>query len=163
MPLTLTAAPWHHLTIAPADGVSADLAKMEKSMPGWVARTLDGRKATTTAELFAELASLWGFPEHFGKNWDALNDCLCDLSWLNPRGVTFCIAHPGKLLSNSTADSRRKLVAVLQHVASECNRPTGKGKSPRPFHVLWLVAPDDRAEVVAKWLSAGATFQLLPA
>jgi len=31
--------------------------------------------------LLAGLARSLGFPEWFGGNWDALEDCLCDLAW----------------------------------------------------------------------------------
>ena len=31
--------------------------------------------------LLGALAQALGFPEWFGGNWDALEDCLCDLSW----------------------------------------------------------------------------------
>jgi hypothetical protein len=31
--------------------------------------------------LLGRLAQALGFPEWFGGNWDALEDCLCDLSW----------------------------------------------------------------------------------
>lgn len=32
--------------------------------------------------------SLW-LPGYFGFNWDALYDCLCDLSWIKSRKVVF--------------------------------------------------------------------------
>lgn len=32
--------------------------------------------------------SLW-LPGYFGFNWDALYDCLCDLSWIKPRKIIF--------------------------------------------------------------------------
>jgi len=38
-------------------------------------------------DLLAKIASAMKFPEYFGMNWDALIDCLRDLSWLNPKGV----------------------------------------------------------------------------
>ena len=31
--------------------------------------------------LLERLAQSLGFPDWFGANWDALEDCLCDLSW----------------------------------------------------------------------------------
>ncbi|HJS39740.1 MAG TPA: barstar family protein [Burkholderiales bacterium] len=31
--------------------------------------------------LLGVLAQALGFPDWFGGNWDALEDCLCDLSW----------------------------------------------------------------------------------
>jgi RNAse (barnase) inhibitor barstar len=37
--------------------------------------------------LLSKLASDLNFPDYFGMNWNALIDCLRDLSWLNPRGV----------------------------------------------------------------------------
>ena len=32
--------------------------------------------------LFTALADVLKFPDYFGMNWDALNECICDLSWL---------------------------------------------------------------------------------
>lgn len=32
-----------------------------------------------------------GFPEWFGHNWDALADCLRDLSWWGPQGEGFVL------------------------------------------------------------------------
>jgi RNAse (barnase) inhibitor barstar len=32
-------------------------------------------------KLLEKLAQALGFPAYFGKNWDALNDCLTDLAW----------------------------------------------------------------------------------
>ena len=32
-------------------------------------------------QLLGQLASVLAFPQWFGRNWDALEDCLTDLSW----------------------------------------------------------------------------------
>ncbi len=41
------------------------------------------RNAEDKNELLATIAETLAFPDYFGKNWDALYDCLTDLSW-NP-------------------------------------------------------------------------------
>ncbi|MCK6408092.1 MAG: barstar family protein [Thauera sp.] len=43
---------------------------------------IDLAGCTTKAELLARIAHTLHFPDWFGHNWDALADCLCDLSWL---------------------------------------------------------------------------------
>jgi hypothetical protein len=47
---------------------------------------LDLAKARGKSGLLDLFAKTLKFPRHFGKNWDALNDCLCDLSWLDGKG-----------------------------------------------------------------------------
>lgn len=67
---------------------------MEES--GWLAFTDDAKSVCSEgtfvarlrsgivgrAQLFDEIARVLNFPDYFGKNWDGLYDCLCDLSWV---------------------------------------------------------------------------------
>jgi len=41
--------------------------------------------------LFDRFAAALAFPEWFGANWDALQDCLSDLSWREGRGQLLVI------------------------------------------------------------------------
>jgi len=45
---------------------------------------LDGAGITSRAAFFDAIAVALSFPTYFGRNLDALNDLLCDLSWLGP-------------------------------------------------------------------------------
>ena len=45
------------------------------------------------SELFERIASALAFPDWFGANWDALFDCLNDLSWLPSRGCVLVFEH----------------------------------------------------------------------
>jgi hypothetical protein len=44
------------------------------------------RGASTKEALLQRIAKALRFPEWFGANWDALEDCLTDLSWLEASG-----------------------------------------------------------------------------
>ena len=55
-------------------------------------------------ELLETLASAGNFPDYFGGNWDALQDCLRDLSWISNKGVA--IAHSDLPLLNDPSECR---------------------------------------------------------
>src|SRR5690349_20987944 len=42
--------------------------------------------------LLTVLAHGLSFPDYFGWNWDALEECLCDLSWIDP-GRAIVLSH----------------------------------------------------------------------
>jgi len=47
--------------------------------------------------LLRELARALRFPDYFGYNWDALEDCLTDLGWLDARGTVLTLAAADRL------------------------------------------------------------------
>ena len=49
------------------------------------------------AALLERLALALGFPDWFGGNWDALEDCLCDLSWRPGAGHVLLLRGHGEL------------------------------------------------------------------
>ena len=44
---------------------------------------LDGAKIGTLRALYPRISKAMYFPDHFGKNMDALFDCLCDLQGID--------------------------------------------------------------------------------
>ncbi|WP_313626501.1 barstar family protein [Kosakonia sp.] len=40
-----------------------------------------------SSELLKSFYYLLWFPGYFGFNWDALNDCLCDFSWIDSKKI----------------------------------------------------------------------------
>jgi RNAse (barnase) inhibitor barstar len=52
---------------------------------------LDLATAHGKSDLLDRCAKTLRFPAHFGKNWDAFNDCLTDLDWLGGKGLVLIV------------------------------------------------------------------------
>ena len=42
------------------------------------------------------IAGIMGFPDYFGRNWDALEDCLTDLAWIDAPAVVLVLDRTGR-------------------------------------------------------------------
>jgi RNAse (barnase) inhibitor barstar len=49
-----------------------------------------GSEVSSREELFERLAEGLKFPKYFGENWDALDDLLRDLHWVQAKRVVIC-------------------------------------------------------------------------
>lgn len=57
------------------------LHRLSEGMSAPTAIRVDGRRLTGKSAMLDALAGALAFPDYFGANWDALADCLSDLSW----------------------------------------------------------------------------------
>ena len=62
-----------------------EIARAAKTAKLYIVK-LDLRTVQGKSEFLARLAKALKCPPYFGMNWDALNDCLTDLSWLDDEG-----------------------------------------------------------------------------
>jgi hypothetical protein len=72
-------------------------------------------------DLLQTLARLLKFPDYFGNNWDALEECLADLAWL--QADTVCLWHLDLPLANRREEARIYL-SVLQRSLQESTTKT---------------------------------------
>jgi RNAse (barnase) inhibitor barstar len=79
-------------------------------------------------KLFQRLAVALEFPDWFGRNWDALKDCLADLSWHADHGHVLIFENG----DNLAAADRKVLVEILQEVAGLW------AADGRPFFAVFL-------------------------
>ena len=59
---------------------------------------IDGRNIARKEQLLNHAATALRFPEHFGHNWDALEECLTDLEWIDGDGYVIYYDHIEGLL-----------------------------------------------------------------
>jgi RNAse (barnase) inhibitor barstar len=71
---------------------------------------------TNKQELLNLLATRLHFPAYFGFNWDAFDECLSDLSWLQESDV--CLWHKDIPLA-STPEEARRYIHVLMGILRE--------------------------------------------
>ena len=72
---------------------------------GFLQRTLEGSRIRGDASFFHEAERALGFPEYFGHNWDAFNDCLGDV-----------VFGPAERIAILWRDADRSLAADAQTV-----------------------------------------------
>ena len=145
--LAATAPPWVHLLVAGDDAP----VTLPAPPPGFVVRTLDGRRCRTKRALLHELARVLGFPAHFGRTWDALEDCLTDLGWLPGAGYRLIILNADRLLPRDPA-GYATFVALLADVGRAwATAATGHPeRSALPFHTV-LIVPAHRLGARPTW------------
>ena len=75
----------------PQQGMGDLLVAAEAS--GFSICRIDLAPVRDKAALFERVATALEFPDWFGHNWDALADCLGDLSWLPADGFLILLEH----------------------------------------------------------------------
>jgi hypothetical protein len=100
--------------------------RRELATVGWDLHHLDGARIRDKAGLLDACSDSLQFPAYFGYNWDALADCLADLSWLPDRGRVVLWDRYG-VLAASDPDAWATGREVFQSAAEE---RTAEGRSP---------------------------------
>ena len=91
---------------------------------------LDGGSVADDGELFDALAAGFSFPDYFGRNWDAVDECLRDLSWLPADGYVLVVRAADALWRRDPRLPARLIESWLfcaEHWA----------RRERPFHLVF--------------------------
>ena len=85
----------HDLELAGVHGWKGDMHPVVTAAAAAKLRchAADLRSVANKSEMLAALAKGLALPEHFGDNWDALADCLGDLSWMPADGYLILLEH----------------------------------------------------------------------
>ncbi|WP_414940537.1 barstar family protein [Amycolatopsis sp. cmx-11-51] len=114
---------------------AAEKSEAEKAVArGAHPHPIDGRKTTDKASTLDAIAEALSFPGYFGKNLDALYDCLTDLSWLPP-GEHVLIWSESSVLRERDP----KAYLAVRSVLSDAQRalgPTGDRSDSRRLTVV---------------------------
>jgi hypothetical protein len=90
-------------------------------------------------KLFAVLADKLRFPGYFGWNWDALEECLCDRSWLPP-GRPIVLVHQS-LPFGPRSEKRRIYLDILKGASGARSNTSPPLSVVLPTHVRGEFSP----------------------
>lgn len=96
----------------------ADVAPLRRAVrdAGLSWHVVDLQRARGKRALFTAFAREFGFPATFGGNWDALADCLQDLSWRSEPGRIVLMRSLGAFAA-AAPDDHATLCEILEAAA----------------------------------------------
>lgn len=133
--VTDESVPWvHHVTESQAEMIRATLSGADVLII-----ELDGSKMRTVDGLFSEYQRGFLFPEYFGWNWNAFDECIRDLEWLPARKYVTIIGRADQLLSKEGAEITTYL-RIIQSAGKSWSSRVGlgyeRGHSDIPFNTV---------------------------
>ncbi len=143
--MTLTALqspkkPWVHLVALPE---KIKLDPHHLIPPHFAVKTISGVKCKTKAGLLDECARALSFPDYFGHNWDALEECLADLEWLPAQGYLLVVTDADQVLTRpDEEDDYETFIEILSEAGEAWSARELPDMAPGgiPFHTLLAVA-----------------------
>lgn len=119
----------------------------------WVA--LNGNNMRTWESAYAELSAAIPLPDYFGRNLDALSECLTDGDVIDCSGLAVWIDNASAVLADANADAIDGLMDTFTVAAKELAKPVKEGqpwdRPAIPFHVLLAKAEGQRLEQSRRW------------
>ena len=80
---------------------------------GYACFLIEGRNIARKEQLLNHVATALHFPGDFGHNWDALEECLTDLEWVDAEGYLIYYDHIDALL-DAHPDQFETLVEIVR-------------------------------------------------
>ncbi|MCA9192398.1 MAG: barstar family protein [Planctomycetales bacterium] len=81
-------------------------------LPGTFISILNATNMRTLDGLFQEFKKCLRFPEYFGNNWAAFDDCVTDLDWIDATGFVLIVEHAESLLLSDQPE----ITTFLRHL-----------------------------------------------
>jgi len=135
-------APWASLLVIPPGTAVTSLVKPPT---GYALRIVQGKNCTTPTGVFKELARALEFPDYFGHNWDALEECLSDLGWLPAKGYVVLITEAQSVIPGDE-EEYETLLEILNNAGEAWSKGQTADERRAPFHVFFVVSEQDKSK-----------------
>jgi RNAse (barnase) inhibitor barstar len=101
---------------------------------------LNGLNMKTYNDLYDEFANVLKFPDYFGRNLNALDECINDLEWLNNNIIIIVVANSNFVLCEENDAGCETIIEIFENAGSEWSKPVESGeqwdRDALPFHAV---------------------------
>jgi RNAse (barnase) inhibitor barstar len=137
-----------HLYFDKSDNLLASL-KRELPAKGYLT-TVDLKGVSDPDKLFKIFVDAFRFPDYFGYNWNAFDECIRDLSWLHSSSYVLVILNFEKMRLKQ--DDQQLLISVLQSAAEIWTKGRTFNRRfpvpPTPFHIVITLDKNERSGII---------------
>ena len=85
----------------------------EEAHSGAYTSYIRGKRCKTEDDFFREISASFQFPDYFGENWAALDECICDLEWLKFERLFVLVDDFAEIFSGNN-DLQKLLIKYLE-------------------------------------------------
>jgi RNAse (barnase) inhibitor barstar len=117
--------------VHPANEASSEFLAERLRQLGFSVLELQGSGMATEHELHAELARVFRFPDYYGHNWDAFNECWGEVVHTLPSHVAI-LWHRADLVAEHLLQPYSETVAMLV----ECGRFMERNDPPKQLSIF---------------------------
>lgn len=114
---------------------------------------LDGAAMKTLDGFYDEIARVLNFPEYFGRNLDALYDCLTEDAVIGETPIVLVLDNADVVLSRATPEAFQGVLDALSDACAKLSTPIDIGerwdRPAVPFHAVFLLSDGSRPELAA--------------
>jgi len=137
--------------------------QLTSDYPQAAIRMVRGDKSKTLPDFFNEIGAALQFPYYFGENWDAFEECITDLSWLDGEAYLLMVNQANLLLQ----DTPQKDFQILMEVLSDAHQTwltqpqiVNEDEHPTAFNVLLGCTDEHRSGLTQRLTDSGVKFQV---
>jgi RNAse (barnase) inhibitor barstar len=94
-----------------------------------VIASIHGARAITLEHFFREVSRGFAFPEYFGGNWPALDECLTDFEWLPSPSYLVLVVRADLLLAAESRREKERMITALERASTRWDEPALLGSS----------------------------------
>ena len=117
------------------------IAELQENIPSSTyLAVVDGNEISNLNELFTGFSSAFKFPDYFGNNWAAFDECINDLDRLNADSYILILENMDSILKDE--QNFDILIRILRDTAREWQNGRNYDSFPTPptsFHVVFGV------------------------